>query len=195
MEINSLVLLIVFVIVIYYILFINFGKVSYVESYYDGNEYLVQNSLYKEESAVLLSKLIEKMKFLRDYLAENIDKYDEYKEYINLLSNNFTDFRTQIYEGSGEDNLTSYSVNKGEEVVFCLHSKKDRKLHDINLIMYVAIHEMAHIACPEIGHTLLFKKIFNFLTIRAMELNIYEKIDFESYPQEYCGMKLTSSIV
>jgi hypothetical protein len=61
--------------------------------------------------------------------------------------------------------------------------------------MYVAIHEMSHMACPEIGHGELFKKIFNFLTKVGMELNIYYREDFVSNPKEYCGMILSSSIV
>lgn len=195
MEIKSSLLTFMLIILFYGLLIINYGKVSYVESYYDGNNYLVQNTNHKEESATLLSKLIERMKFLRDYLYKNRNNYDEMKKYIDLLNNNYNDNRTNIYEGDGENNLTSYSVNKGEEIVFCLHSKNTNKLHDINLLMYVAIHELSHIACPEIGHGDLFKKIFNFLTKIAMELKIYEKIDFNLYPQEYCGMMLYSSIV
>lgn len=192
---DSMILIFVLIIFFYGIFIVNYGNVTYVESYYDGNKYLVQNSEHKEESAVLLSKLIERMKFLRDHLKENIEKYSDHKEYINLLSKNFNDYRTNIYEGSGENNMTSYAVNKGEELVFCLHSKKTNKLHDINLLMYVAIHEMAHMACPEVGHGDLFKKVFNFLTLTAMDLKIYTKIDFELNNQEYCGMMLTTSIV
>lgn len=195
MEIETLILYLVLIIFLYGLFFVNYGKVIYVESYYDGNEYLVQNSFHKDEAAVLLSKLVERMKYIRDYLKENINKYPEFKEYIELLTLNFNDYRTQIYEGDGENNLTSYSVNKGEELVFCLHSKNNKKLHNINLLMYVALHEMAHIACPEIGHTNLFKKIFNFLTKISIELNLYQKIDFSITPQEYCGMKLNSSII
>lgn len=195
MEIESIILILVLIIFLYGLLIVNYGKVIYVESYYDGQEYLVQNSIHKNESAILLSKLLERMKFIRDYLRENVEKYPEFKEYINLLSYNFSDFRTHVYEGDGENNLTSYSVNKGEELVFCLHSKKTNKLHDINLLMYIALHEMSHIACPEIGHTKLFKKIFNFLTKTAVELNLYQRIDFSTNPQEYCGMRLNSSII
>lgn len=195
MEIESIILILVLIIFLYGLLIVNYGKVIYVESYYDGQEYLVQNSIHKNESAILLSKLLERMKFIRDYLRENVEKYPEFKEYINLLSYNFSDFRTHVYEGDGENNLTSYSVNKGEELVFCLHSKKTNKLHDINLLMYIALHEMSHIACPEIGHTTLFKKIFNFLTKTAVELNLYQRIDFSTNPQEYCGMRLNSSII
>jgi hypothetical protein len=189
-------ILISIVVIIFYLMFIyNIGKVSYVESYYDGREYLVQNTSHKQEAAILLSQLTERLFYLRDYLIKNIDNYPDYREYILLLQNNFTRERTQIYEGDGENDLTSYSVNKGEELVFCLKSKERNKLHNINLLMYVAIHEMAHMACPEIGHGNLFKKIFRFLAEEAIKLNLYQMEDYASNPVEYCGMKLTSSIL
>ena len=61
--------------------------------------------------------------------------------------------------------------------------------------MYVAIHEMAHIACPEIGHGSLFKKIFRFLCEEAINIGIYKKVDYSANPIEYCGMILSSSII
>jgi hypothetical protein len=54
---------------------------------------------------------------------------------------------------------------------------------------------MAHMACPEIGHGELFKKVFKFLTLRAIEMGLYEKEDYSATPVEYCGMILSSSIV
>ena len=61
--------------------------------------------------------------------------------------------------------------------------------------MYVAIHELAHIGCHEIGHTDLFKKIFAFYLEVAIELGIYKHVDYEIDPVEYCGMILSSSII
>ena len=111
------------------------------------------------------------------------------------LKNNLVPGKTQVYETEPGSQYTSYSVNKGEELVFCLRSKEDNSLHDINLMMYVALHEISHIACPEIGHTPLFKKIFAFFTEKANELNLYNIIDYAEEPKEYCGMILSSSIV
>ena len=101
----------------------------------------------------------------------------------------------KVRENEGGNDLTSYSVNKGEELSFCLKSKKTGELHEINLLMYVALHEMAHIACPEIGHGELFKKIFKFLTEQAIEIGIYKYDDYETKPVEYCGMMLSSNIL
>ena len=98
------------------------------------------------------------------------DKYPDNQSCIDLLCENLNEERTQIYENSNSSEYTSYSVNKGEEIVFCLKSRKDPyNLHDINLMMYVAIHELAHIGCHEIGHTDLFKKIFAFYLEVAIE--------------------------
>jgi len=132
---------------------------------------------------------------LRDYLYENIHKYPEYEAYIKQLHRNLNKERSLIYENDPKSNLTSFSVNKGEEIAFCLRSKKNDKLHDINLLMYVALHEMAHIACPEVGHGELFKKIFKFLTQIAIELDLYKLENYESSPIEYCGMMLSSNIL
>jgi hypothetical protein len=61
--------------------------------------------------------------------------------------------------------------------------------------MYVALHEISHIACPEYGHGPLFKKIFGFITQVAIELNIYVHVDFNKSPEEYCGIYITESII
>ena len=117
------------------------------------------------------------------------------KPYIKQLYENLTESRTLIYETEPTSDLTSYSVNKGEELSFCLKSKKTGKHHNINLLMYVALHELAHIACPETGHGDLFKKIFKFLTEEAILLGMYIKQDYNQQPVEYCGMILSSSII
>ena len=69
------------------------------------------------------------------------------------------------------------------------------ELHDINELMYVAIHEVSHIGCPENGHTKLFAKINLFLLQRAVELGLYNYRDYSANPVEYCGMILTTSIL
>jgi hypothetical protein len=57
--------------------------------------------------------------------------YPEMKEYIELLGSNFNEERTKIYENDPSSELTSFSVNKGEEVAFCLKSKKSGELHKL----------------------------------------------------------------
>ena len=135
------------------------------------------------------------MYILKNHLIINIDSFPEYKKYIEQLNINFTESRTVIYETDNNSDLTSYSDNKGEELSICLKSKNNNKLHDINLLNYVAIHEMSHFACPDIGHGEIFKKIFKFFTQEAVKIGIYQKENFETNPIEYCGMILSSSII
>ena len=182
------------IIFIYIFLFANRSNIIYVETA-TGAKYLVNDNANKQQSALLLSTIVENLFKIKNHLVKNIDKYPEYKKYIVQMDENFTETRTLIYETDPTSDLTSYSVNKGEELSFCLKSKKTGEMHNINLLMYVALHELAHVACPETGHGDLFKYIFKFLTEEAIKLNIYHKTDYSQTPFEYCGMVLSSSIV
>jgi hypothetical protein len=74
--------------------------------------------------------------------------------------------------------------------------KLPNSLYDINLMMYVVLHEISHVACPIYdNHGPLFRKIFNFLTLNGINIGIYQKIDFKNYPVDYCGLMITDSIV
>jgi predicted metal-dependent hydrolase len=191
---ESLIISII-VIFIYIFLFHNKKNVVLITGKDNFTKYLVYDDDKKKESAVLLEQVTENMFKLKTYLYSNKNNFVEFKDYIKQLHRNLNKDRTLIYENDPKSDLTSFSVNKGEEIAFCLKSKKTGDIHDVNLIMYVALHEMAHIACPEIGHGELFKKIFKFLTEQAIELGIYKYDDYDSKPVEYCGMMLSSNII
>ena len=174
----------------------NFYKVVLVESPIDNKKYLVRDLVDKKDSADLLANINKNIKTLNDYLLKNKEKYPNYIKYIEQLNEKLKN--TKIQESTDNGVYTSYSVNKGEQIIFCLRSRKkgsEGKLHDLNLLMYVVIHEMGHVACPEFGHTDLFKDIFAFLATEAVKLKIYEKIDFNEKNQEYCGLTITDSII
>ena len=187
-------LIIIVFIIVFYIVFI-MNNSSLVKFNIDGENILVRDTPDKEESSKLLGELINRMYTLKKYVVENKNKYLDFKEYINQFDENFNKNRTKIYETSLTSEYTSYSINKGEELVFCLRSKTTGKLHDINLLIYVAVHELAHTACPETGHTPLFNKIFKFLLERAIEIELYYYEDYSNHPIEYCGMKLYTNIL
>ena len=193
-KINESILLSVIIIFVYILYLIKKDRLTLVEAN-NNVQFMVYDDINKVKSANLLAMLVDKMYVLRNILISNKNNYKNYKSNIELLEKNFNKERTSVYENGPNTNLTSYSVNKGEELAFCLKSKKTGKFHEINLLMYVAIHEMAHMACPEIGHGELFKDIFRFLTLEAIDLKLYKKTDYQNNPVEYCGMLLSSSIV
>jgi predicted metal-dependent hydrolase len=190
--INYYLIILIFFILIF--IFLNKNNLVYIEGQ-NGLKFLINEDTDKQNKIKLLSKIIENMYKLKNYMVYNINKFPEYKEYINQLNENFTEKRTTIYETDPTSDLTSFSVNKGEELSICLKSKKTGELHDINLLMYVVIHEMAHFACPDVGHGLLFKKIFKKFIEEAININLYKKVDYSEHPVEYCGMTLSSSII
>ena len=153
----------------------------------------------KQTTANILSYNRQKILKLIKYLDDNRDKYKEHEIYIDRLVDKITD--VNIVENNGEGKETSYSVNKGEELVLCVRSKLNwNKFHDNNLLFYVILHELSHIASPEYeeaynNHGPIFKNTFSFLTNVAVDMKLYNKIDFNTKSEEYCGIYITDSIV
>ena len=141
----------------------------------------------------MLSIIHERIFILKDYLEKNIDKYPDFEEYIKQFCSKINGMVLQ--ENAPNGKYTSYTVNKGDEIALCLRSKKNGKLHDLNLVMYVVIHELAHVACPEIDHTELFKKIFIFLLQIAIMLKIYKRENYQISPHEYCGLTINENLL
>lgn len=185
---------ILFILII--ILFIKTTKkpVKYVISDVDSHKYLVRDLKDSQRASNMLAKLKQNMMTLTNHLIANKKNFPGYEKYIDQLNEKIKD--VDISESDEDSEYTSYSVNKGEQIVFCIRSKKNvNKIHDINLVMYVALHEMAHVACPSYGHTEEFKKIFAFFVEQSMKLGIYNHIPFDKQPEEYCGLTISETIV
>ena len=184
----SSILLIVVILIYWYS---NSGS-TYVKSNVDGKLYLVKDVADKQNAADTLATIKLNINKLVNYML--VQNNPEYVQYIVTLKKKIND--VVIAENIKDIYYTSYSVNKGEKLVFCLRSRQNQfRKHDINLLMYVVLHEISHVACPEYGHGELFKKIFKYITQCAINLNIYVPIDFKNIPTEYCGMMITESIV
>jgi hypothetical protein len=184
------------------------SEVIFVESFTDNNSYLVRNLPDKQKASNNLGKIRDYLRKTINFIINKINivenkeetemmnedyKYLEMSEYIKKIDSLFDNII--FSETSADSTFTSYSINKGEEIVFCLRSKEDNLLHDINLVMYVAIHEVAHVGCPEIGHTPLFHKINKFMLKEAIKIKAYKYEDYETRPINYCGMNLSSTIL
>jgi hypothetical protein len=168
------------------------SEVETVISSYDNREYLVRSLPNKDKAAALLGKMNKRLQILVDHIQSADSKASE--EDVNRLVKNFNP--DSISEGTEKSNYTSYSVNKGEKIVFCLRSKENNeKLIDINTLMYVAIHELAHLMTKEIGHPPEFWRNFKILLREGINIGIYKNIDYSKEPVKYCGMKIKSNIL
>ena len=189
------IILIILIVLIYIIFKLEKHEVKYVKSRVNNVDYLVRDTSDKQEAADKLGLIEVNMKKFIDYVYSNRndEEYIKNKQYIEQLYNRIKN--VVISESSANSSYTSYSVNKGEQLVFCLRSKYDNSLHDLNLLMYVVLHELSHVGCPEYGHGPLFKKIFAFFAECGIKCNVYKKMDFNHNPAEYCGLMISDSII
>lgn len=86
-------------------------------------------------------------------------------------------------------------TNKGEKFISYLANKKTDNLYDINLIMYVLLHELTHIINSTYGHEKNFKTIFKELVDNAIKIKIYKYKNYKESPQEYCEMELNTIVI
>lgn len=168
--------------------------VDYVVSNVDGKKYLVRNYEDKQEAADLLAKMTRRLRYLVDNLEPTLSEED-----TKRLRNNFNE--DVISESSPGSTYTSYSINKGSKLVFCIRRREKgepESLIDLNTVMFVAIHELAHLATKSIGHTPEFWANMKILLKTASKLKldneiIYNPVKYSETPQKYCGMTIHSS--
>lgn len=164
------------------------GRLEVVKSTVDGREYLVQSLPDKQAAADLLAQIRAHMNTLMTHLLK---MFPEDERTLALQKNFHSD---RISEGAENEKYTSYSVNKGEKIVFCLRAKNaSKQLMDLNTMVFVALHEVAHVASKEVGHTQEFWDNFRWLLEEAIQIGVYREQDFRSKPVPYCGIMITDS--
>lgn len=160
----------------------------------DGNLYKVQDLPNKHDAADVMAKVQDNIKKVIDYY-----KQDEFSTDTpaKLLVERFNP--QSIMENTVTSSDTSYSENKGEKIVLCLRDKTappDYPLVDFNTIMFVTLHEMAHLMTPGLDahkHTREFWANFRRLLEDASKIGVYTPVNYSRNPVPYCGMMITDS--
>lgn len=175
-----------------------FGASSYesvdVKSTVDGKTYKVRDMPDKQKAADLLAHIRLRMNKLKMHVET---RYPD-KPQVLMLKKNFKADPARIFESMPDAEYTSYSVNKGEAVHFCLRQKDEGaedELVDSDVMMFVAIHEMAHMITQTIGHGPDFWNNFGWLLKEAEAIGVYQHKDFKARPVSYCGIKITDQPV
>lgn len=161
-----------------------------VKSTVDEKEYYVQDKEDSVEAANLIAKIRKRLIMLVEHLIKTHPVNDNR---IVMLKNNFNP--DNLKEGEDKSGYTTYTINKGEQIVLCLRNKNKDKdnLVDINTMMFVILHELAHIATESIGHTDEFWENFKWILEESINIGIYQKKDYNKEQVEYCGMTINSS--
>jgi len=185
------IVIIIFIIIIGSKLYFNSDSFNLrcIISDVNGNKYCVRDRNKLELAADRLAHVNNNLNKLVNHLSK---KYPT-KENVQRLVNGYNP--KKIYETLPTSEFTAYSENKGEKLAFCLDTEKNSKgrLIDLNTLMYVALHEVSHIATKSIGHNDEFWNNFKFLLENAKEAGIHNPEDYKKEPKEYCSMKIHDS--
>lgn len=188
-----------FYVITFIILIIIYNKVFgmiYVDGYYIPN-WKDRAEIYKSKQT--LERLNNIGVILTQYMEEKYiiaGKHAKNEEIIatKRLVEHFLKRKTILKEhntNGGEGN-TSYTVNKGESIHMCLRDPITKKLiEDDNIIDFVMLHELAHIACPAEQHEDIFWVYFKILLINAEEAGLHVPRNYNNKPVKYCGIDVT----
>jgi hypothetical protein len=155
----------------------------------NGNTFCVRDREKVNEAADLLAKITDKAKRLVEYLK---NKYPD-KDLVKRLSEGFNP--DTIKETLPNSKHTAYTENK-KDMYFCLNVKRNEnnsELIDEHTLMFVTIHEMAHISSKGVGHKTEFWENFRFLLDEAKQAGIHEPVDYSKTPSEYCSTKINDN--
>lgn len=165
-----------------------FSEVANVKSNIDGREYIVKDADDKQDAA-------DRLATINAVLTDFIDAlHQDYPDDIRVKRLKRRYNPDNISEGIPKTGYTSYSVNKGERIVVCIR-QKDGIFVEQNEVLYVVIHELAHLATDEIGHTSEFWKNFQFLLREAVDRHVYKYTDYTVHPAPYCGITISSTVL
>ncbi len=168
----------------------------------DGRKYKVRASPRQSESAAALARLNARVTLLIERLVKETDaketdakktdvkETDQAPKMKGVVERIVRRYNPDVIsEGVIDNEKTSYTVNKGEEVVYCLRSRDERdQLYSDNKLMHVAIHELAHIgslASGDASHAGDFPANLHYLERKAAEFGLITPI---SENWEYCGL-------
>jgi hypothetical protein len=170
-----------------------FFKGIRVISKIDNRYYLVKNinPEYNQKVADTLATVNLRVLKLIEYLKTTENGIHQIN--VDLLSNRYNP-DTIMENILGVD--TSFTINKGDRMEVCVDNRElEPKIEDINTLIFCILHEISHMASITYGHNLEFQKNFAFLVRKAIEIKIYEYVDYSKTPVMYCGMQINNNII
>ena len=179
-------LLILIILVIIFFCNRNYESFTKYESSSNDQEYLVQDFT---DSKTVANTFSEIEKTINKFVNILIKKHPNDKRVIRL-KNNLKN--TKYEESSFNDDTSSFTINKGELMSICVRHQDDRKkFHNMNTMMFVVLHELAHVMSVSIGHGKEFMDNFRFLLKESKECKVYDPVDYSINNMNYCGVKVT----
>jgi hypothetical protein len=171
----------------------------------DGNNYKILGSYddHKEAAknlAILNEKIMDFFKYLKNKYQVNtvygpnyMGTSDHKRSIVMRILQNYN---PEVIEENDPkySKDTSYTVSKGRELHVCLRQKvPPYRLHSLNEMMFVLLHEISHMGNATYGHREDFWSVFKFVLSEARQHGIYDPVNYEKNPIVYCGLKVNYS--
>lgn len=204
MSYFTIILGLFLVVYIVYNMIYVYSEIVYVTADLDGKTYMIRRGnnhteTFFKESANALAAINQRMEKLISHLDKNYSSDSSKNYFIKKLKQNYNPY--MISEAAVDPRYTTYTVDK-QNMHICLRTRNaEEKVYDMNTLMYVVLHESAHLAnySPDgsaiIGHGSEFKMVFKFLVEQSIKLGLYNYIDYANIPQSYCGIVINSNIL
>lgn len=154
----------------------------------NGRTYDIQDDMENKDTALrLLNKIDNRINQFTEHLKKKHHTDKRIKRFYKMKN-------AKIIEPEHKIGTSSYTINKGEILAFCIRLKEDNsKFHDESILDFVIIHELAHVISNSIGHTSEWLSNFKFLLNSLSESNIYNPVDYSKKNVNYCGVIVTNN--
>lgn len=162
-----------------------------VRAVHDGREYRVRDRADAQLASDTLAEIVRRCLALIDRLRAEAPDDPRTARVAERFNPDVVSELAEDEEG------TSYSIDKGAQLVFCVRSKESGAIERMNTLMYVAVHELAHLAVPAnvIGHPPEFWATFKWLLDHAVKAGVYTFEDYGEKEESYCGIEITSNVL
>lgn len=151
----------------------------------------IDNRIYLVRKLPDSNKAANKLAEINQSVLKLIDNLDKEKEGTDRLIKRYNPDNLSETEPGAK--YTSYSVNKGEQISICLRKSDESGFEENNIVMFVVIHELAHVMTKTIGHDETFWKNMKYLLEEAEKIGLYIPVDYSIHNVDYCGMEVKST--
>jgi len=155
------------------------------EQMYEVDGYKVRNP--SDTESIRRLKLLSKVTVSLQKIIRKNTKHASHAGCKKLLERfECPDGVCRIQEKSHEfDHLAAYSVDKGKLIGMC--TNHEGEYTDENTMIFVYLHELAHIMSEEYAHDVEFWNNFSDLLEIAISHNLYVYQPFHVHNINYCG--------